>query len=110
MFLHLPKAISPEETVVWVEVRMARLDKKKTPYYKELHNVRADLLLDQGGWIEIDLRDMVAHWLKNPHENFGLTLSVASANGHTISVGIQNQQSEYVSTYIFIKNQLSSSI
>ena len=90
--MHLPNATDPHDTEVWIQVKMVMMNKHHGVIFKQKHNFKTELLPDQGGWIEIDVRDMVAHWLKHSEENYGFTISVESAKGHPFNVSFQHQQ------------------
>ena len=92
LHMHLPNATDPDDTEVFIQVKMVMMNKHHGVDFKQKHNFHTELLPDQGGWIEIDVRDMVAHWLKHPVENYGFSISVESAKGHRFNVSFQHQQ------------------
>ena len=58
------------------------------------------LRTNSGGWVKIDVRETVIHWLKNPEANLGLTISAKSATyQRNIPVGILHTNSNTVIKY-----------
>ena len=90
LHMHLPNATDPHDTEVWIQVKMVMMNKHHGVIFKQKHNFKTELLPDQGGWIEIDVRDMVSHWMKG--QNYGFTISVESAKGQKLNTSFQHQQ------------------
>ena len=90
LILYLPAAPNPNDLKTWIEIRQGVMDHYGVPTFKKKRVVRADLLPDRGGWVEIKLKSIVQDWIKAPERNLGLEIDVITDNGVTIPVGIQS--------------------
>ncbi len=52
------------------------------------------LLPDRGGWVDINVWDVVSNWLKNPLDNLGLVIKAQTGAGVDIPVGVTHQSME----------------
>ena len=79
-------------------------DKNGNAYYKDLPRRETKLKSTSGGWVKIDVREMVVHWLKNPETNLGLSISAKSqVYQRNIPVGILHMTSnDQVNAYFFL--------
>jgi len=75
--VHLPPAPSRSETHARIHVYYVALDKKsgKTFLSKAKEN-KVELLLDAGGWVDINLLHLTRIWLNHPEENLGVVVKV----------------------------------
>ena len=82
-------------------------DKNGNAYYKDLPRRETKLKSTSGGWVKIDVREMVVHWLKNPETNLGLSISAKSqVYQRNIPVGILHMTSnDQVNAYLFCTPQ-----
>ena len=79
-------------------------DKNGNAYYKDLPSRETKLKTTSGGWVKIDVREMVVHWLKNPETNLGLSISAKSqVYQRNIPVGILHMTSnDQVNAYFVL--------
>jgi hypothetical protein len=52
---------------------------------------RVKLLANRGGWIDIDMMEILGIWLKYPQENHGLQVVVKTKSNTILPVGVQHQ-------------------
>ena len=52
---------------------------------------RVKLLANRGGWIDIDMEEILSVWLKYPNENHGLHIVVKTKTGAKLPIGVQHQ-------------------
>ena len=53
---------------------------------------RVKLLANRGGWIDIDMMEILGIWLKYPQENHGLQVVVKTKSNTILPVGVQHQR------------------
>jgi hypothetical protein len=92
MYLHMPAATSPEDKDVFINTYYVAVDKTGHSFLKQARTTKAELLPEQGGWVDINVWDLVSAWLKDPTTNLGFVLSVKTGSGVEIPVGVQHQQ------------------
>ena len=52
---------------------------------------RVKLLANRGGWIDIDMGEILNVWRKYPNENHGLHIVVKTKTGAELPIGVQHQ-------------------
>ena len=67
--------------------------------------VATTLLLNKGGWVKIQLKNITQEWFMDPSTNMGLEIIVKSENGVSIPVGIQHQEGEQKIPYLQLEIQ-----
>ena len=67
--------------------------------------VATTLLLNKGGWVKIQLKNITQEWFLDPSTNMGLEIIVKSENGVSIPVGIQHQEGEQKLPYLQLEIQ-----
>lgn len=108
VYLHLPKAPSPDDLIAIVDVHKAEVYKHNEVSWPRELTVAAELKKHEGGWVKIDiLKNFVDIWLDNPSENLGLAFEVRTKRGGVrIPVGVQTQQVKgNVSRFAFLQIQ-----
>jgi hypothetical protein len=88
----MPAATSPEDKDVFINTYYVAVDKTGHSFLKQARTTKAELLPEQGGWVDINVWDLVSAWLKDPTTNLGFVLSVKTGSGVEIPVGVQHQQ------------------
>ena len=62
---------------------------------------RVKLLANRGGWIDIDMREVLDVWRKYPNENHGLHIVVKTKTGAELPVGVQHQTTNVRTKWVF---------
>ena len=76
----------------WVYLYYAMVDKKTgLGSLIQTEATRVKLLANRGGWIDIDMMEILSFWLKYPNENLGLHISVRTKSNVELPVGVQHQ-------------------
>ena len=77
----------------WIYTSYVTLDKKTLNGGLVLSQLtKVELKAKHGGWVDIDLMEILPIWLKYPNENMGLYINVTSKyTRENIPVGIQHQ-------------------
>ncbi len=52
------------------------------------------LFENTGGWVDINVWDVVSQWLKNPSDNLGFVIKAQTGSGVDIPIGVQHQHTE----------------
>ena len=124
LYVHLPSdhgsvstTISPNPTALdnesqenvyygdeaWVHLYYLTIDKNtQAGRMIQTDATRVKLLADRGGWIDIDMMEILKIWLKYPNENLGLHIQVKTKSGQIIPVGIQHQITNVSELLIFL--------
>jgi len=88
----------------WVYLYYAMVDKKTgLGSLIQTEATRVKLLANRGGWIDIDMMEILSFWLKYPNENLGLHISVRTKSNVELPVGVQHQTTN-VSVFKFSSN------
>ena len=83
----------------WVYLYYAMVDKKTgLGSLIQTEATRVKLLANRGGWVDIDMMEILDFWLKYPDENLGLRISVRTKSSVELPVGVQHQTTN-VSVY-----------
>ena len=101
LHMHLPNATDPHDSEIWIQVKMVVTMNDGNFIFKQKHNFKTELLLDQGGWIEIDVRDMVSYWMRG--HNYGFTISMKSSKGENLDTSFQHQQQNGHTSFLQLK-------
>ena len=64
---------------------------------------RVKLLANRGGWVDIDMMEILSLWLKYPSENLGLQIVVKTKYGAIVPVGVQHQMTNVSRSLLFLK-------
>lgn len=91
LWVHLPAAPTPDDKYAWISVHYVSIDKKNKPFLTQDTVTRVKLRPDRGGWIEINVWDVVSLWFKNPDLNLGIVITVSTSTGAAIDVGLSDQ-------------------
>lgn len=92
LFLYVPSAPEANDNDLWLDTYMGVYDKAGHVSWDRESVDRAEMLVDQAGWINLDLKKIVTIWLKNPSENQGLAFDAITKRGHkSIPVGKDSQ-------------------
>ncbi|XP_059084491.1 growth/differentiation factor 8-like [Tigriopus californicus] len=91
LWVHLPAAPSSDDKYAWISVHYVSIDKKNKPFLTQDTVTRVKLRPDRGGWIEINVWDVVSLWFKNPDLNLGIVITVSTSTGAAIDIGISDQ-------------------
>lgn len=76
----------------WVYLYYVSVDKKTGVGSLILTEAtRVQLLANRGGWIDIDMMEILSVWRKYPSENLGLQVIIKTKYGATVPVGVQHQ-------------------
>ena len=76
----------------WVYLYYVTIDKNSgVGSLIQTEATRVKLLANRGGWIDIDMEEILSVWLKYPEENHGLHIVVKTKTGAELPIGVQHQ-------------------
>ena len=86
----------------WVYLYYLTVDKNThAGSMQQTEATRVKLLANRGGWIDLDMMEILSIWLKYPRENLGLHIVVRTKAGGIIPVGVQHQLTNVSALVIF---------
>ena len=72
---------------IWIEIVF---------FWRQERSTKVKLRSSRGGWVNIDLWDLVSYWFKNPSMNMGLVIEVTTNTGAKLQVGVKHQPSQVI--------------
>ena len=88
---------------VWVTAYYVEVN-AKGPQKIKSQVISADLDLENGGWVNLDVTDPVRRWLKKSEAGFeaarsnhGLIIHAHTASGRALKIGVKHQKKSQVS-------------
>ena len=90
--IHLPKAPSEDDIDTWIYLSYVEVSKANQASLRQSKAVRTKLNLRRGGWVDLDVSEILEIWLKYGEENFGLVLDVKTKTGLRLPIGVQHQR------------------
>ena len=123
LWVHLPKAPGEEDKSAWINIYHVAVDKHDAVFRSKVRHAtgraggiscsllyfdrrrlslfpwqerstKVKLNPKRGGWVNIDLWDLVSYWFKNPNLNMGLVIEVSTNTGTVLKVGVKHQPSQ----------------
>ncbi|XP_065567265.1 growth/differentiation factor 8-like isoform X2 [Artemia franciscana] len=80
LWLHLRPSSTMPSGPVWIEIyQVLRAVEGESPVSKRAKEIKVDLL-HHGGWISVDVREIVSTWFRNPNTNHGIFVKTSDGN------------------------------
>ena len=76
LFVHLPRAPKNGDADVWIDTHKLTLNQVGNVVVRRITTNHVELDHHFGGWVNINVTDVVHQWLEHPSTNFGLELKV----------------------------------
>ena len=91
VWVHLPGAPGPEDEHAWIYLYYVSVDKNDHAFLTQEKATKVKLRPDRGGWVELNVWDVVSLWFKNPDMNLGINLEASTSTGKTLEIGVRAQ-------------------
>jgi len=100
--IHLPRAHSDVDRLAWVTVSYVEVNSKGPSLIKS-NVVSTQLDLERGGWVDIDVTEVVRMWAtKGSYANYGLHIRADTSTGRSIPVGVRHQRTNVPYIHIWL--------
>ena len=88
MYVHLPRAPKHGDASVWIDTHKLTVNTLGDTVSKRTGSTHATLDANYGGWVNINVTEIVREWIEHRATNFGLELKVKTGESNLIEIPI----------------------
>ena len=88
MYVHLPRAPKHGDASVWIDTHKLTVNTLGDTVSKRTGSTHAVLDANYGGWVNINVTEIVREWIEHRATNFGLELKVKTGESNSIEIPI----------------------
>lgn len=86
MYVHLPRAPKHGDANVWIDTHVLSINTLGDAVSKRNGTTHAELDPNYGGWVQINVTQLVRHWIEHRNKNFGVELKVKTSGDNSIEI------------------------
>ena len=86
MYVHLPRAPKHGDVNVWIDTHVLSINTLGDAVSKRNGTTHAELDPNYGGWVQINVTQLVRHWIEHRNKNFGVELKVKTSGDNSIEI------------------------